>query len=81
MSVHMKEAATTAGSAVFLFNWAWLDWLPIGWSLTVTVLGGIVLALTAVNKFYDLQIKRQQLHEHKMHEQENSNEEEKEHQQ
>lgn len=81
MSIDMKETATTAGSAVFLFNWAWLDWLPMGWSLTVTVLGGIVLGLTAANKFYDLQIKRQQLHEHKAHElEEEQTEEAKEHQ-
>lgn len=61
----MKDTATTAASAVFLLNSAWLHWLPLVWQLLLGVLGGVVLALTAYNKWLDAKLKKKDLFEQK----------------
>lgn len=59
----MKDAATTATSAVFLFLPAWLNWLPAAWQVIVMFLGGVVLFFTAYNKYLDAMQKRRDLAE------------------
>ena len=57
----MKDAATAATSAVFLFLPAWLHWLPAAWQVLVMILGGVVLFFTAYNKYLDAMMKRNDL--------------------
>ena len=57
----MKDTATTAASAVFLLNDLWLHWLPFAWQIVLGGLGGVVLALTAYNKWLDSKLKKKNL--------------------
>lgn len=59
----MKETAITTGSALSLFMPLWLQWLPMVWQLIVSILAGIILALTAYNKILEIRLKRKQLKE------------------
>lgn len=61
MSVSMKETSITTGSAVSLFMPLWLDWLPVLWQFLISVVAGIVLFLTAYNKFLEIKLRRKEL--------------------
>ena len=57
----MKDLPSTATSVAFLLLPTWLDWLPAAWQALLMLLGGIVLGLTAYNKYLDAMIKRKDL--------------------
>ena len=57
----MKETTLLSASAAFLLNEFWIHWLPLGWQLMVGGLGGVVLALTAYNKWLDAKLKMKDL--------------------
>lgn len=57
----MKEFPLLSASAAFLLNDFWIHWLPLGWQFVIGGLGGVVLALTAYNKWLDAKLKMKDL--------------------
>ncbi len=58
MTTNMKDASLTTGSGGALFLPWWIEWLPEVWQFSVTLFGGIFLALGVYSKF--LEIKQRQ---------------------